>query len=926
MAGLDLDGNRLLGPGEVLSTAFACNGDGKLAIVETPDEPPGASCAAGGVHVRSGIDLDGDGKLADAEVTRSSYMCSGLEGDAGAGGVNGMDGANALVAATRSTPEPVGERCAAGGERIDLGLDANKNDRLDDGEVMSSTYVCNGRHGRDGVDGRDGPIGAYDYHALVAAIEELPGPTCPAGGTQIVSGTDTNRNDGLDETEITARSYVCNGQDGANGSVGASGSTATTSLVVVTTEPAGEHCASGGQRIDVGTDADANGKLATTEITGTSYVCNGTAGTSGTDGTGGAGGTVSLVATVTEPAGTTCPAGGQKITSGPDLNANGSLDDAEVVSTSYACNGEDGAGGAASAAALVVTTTEPAGVSCPAGGTKITSGVDANGNGSLEDAEISTTSYACNGQDGDAGASGLVALTQSVAEPAGTNCAAGGTKLTSGVDLNGNGALDVSETTKTSYVCNGANGTSGANGTLALVATSATASACTYGGTLVKSGIDLNGNGNLDAGEVRSQSSVCNGAAGTNGAAGSMSLVVTASEPPGSSCTYGGTKITSGLDGNRNGVLDAAEVTSTVYACNAVPALRSLGSTMFTACASLTDGTAKCWGYNSSGQIGDGTTVSRTLPTAVVIANVQAMSAGGSGQTACAIRTGGAVSCWGLNNYGQVGDGTTTTRSSPVALTLSGADAVVAGEGHVCALMTDGTARCWGRNDLGQTGDGTMSSPKLSPVVVASGGAALGGILGLTAGANHTCARIVDGTIACWGVNGNGQLGDGTKIHRPSPVLAGGITNAIAIASGGYHMCAIVAGGTASCWGFGGSGQLGDGNSVDRTSPVPVSGLVNANVLAAGVNHSCALLTDGTARCWGNGTSGELGNGSTSSSAVPVVVSGLMAGTSLRASGHSTCATTPSGPLQCWGSNGQGQLGIGTTVTSWLPVRVNGVP
>ena len=238
--------------------------------------------------------------------------------------------------------------------------------------------------------------------------------------------------------------------EGQAGKDGADGKSATPVLLSTSSEPAGTNCTAGGTRIDSGQDANLNGALDATEIQATSYTCNGTDGSPGSDGF------TSLISTASEPAGTNCAAGGYKVESGLDSNANGTLDPAEVLATSYICNGQDGSDGLVS---LVNVEPEPAGANCASGGQRIDSGLDANGNGSLDVAEQSTA-YVCNGADGS---SGLNALVSVINEPAGENCTSGGYRIDSGLDANTNDVLDISEIQSTSYICNGGPSTNSAS-------------------------------------------------------------------------------------------------------------------------------------------------------------------------------------------------------------------------------------------------------------------------------------------------------------------------------------------------------------------------------------------------------------------------------------------------------------------------------
>lgn len=229
---------------------------------------------------------------------------------------------------------------------------------------------CAGRDGATGATGSDG------LTSLVHLADEPTGAHCPNGGTRIDSGVDANRNGELDAAEVSQTQYAC------------SGATPSRALILSSVEGPGPACALGGSRVDVGTDSDGDGVLDASEITSTTHVCNGATGATGDAGAPGA---ASLVSIVLEPAGSNCPDGGRRVSSGLDANANGQLDSAEVSSTAYVCDG--GVGGTV----LVAQQVELPGNNCSSGGVAIKSGLDSNENGVLDSSEVTATSYVCNG-------------------------------------------------------------------------------------------------------------------------------------------------------------------------------------------------------------------------------------------------------------------------------------------------------------------------------------------------------------------------------------------------------------------------------------------------------------------------------------------------------------------------------------------------
>ena len=240
-------------------------------------------------------------------------------------------------------------------------------------------------------------------------------------------------------------------------------------------------------------------------------------------------------------------------------------------------------------------------------------------------------------------------------------------------------------------------------------------------------------------------------------------------------------------------------------------------------CALNSTGAVFCWGYNGSGRLGDGTTMYRNVPTPVtgLHSGVSAIAAGGN--HTCALNSKGAVVCWGQNSPGQLGDGTNVDRHAPtpVAGLTSGVSAIAAGGSHACALKSTGAVVCWGANWGGQIGDGTTENPHTPTPVVSL----MSGVSAIAAGENHTCALKSTGAVVCWGDNDTGRLGDGTQGNRRVPTRVAGLTSGVsAIAAGISHTCALKSTGAVVCWGNNDDGQLGDGTTETRLVPTPVVG------------------------------------------------------------------------------------------------------
>jgi alpha-tubulin suppressor-like RCC1 family protein len=255
----------------------------------------------------------------------------------------------------------------------------------------------------------------------------------------------------------------------------------------------------------------------------------------------------------------------------------------------------------------------------------------------------------------------------------------------------------------------------------------------------------------------------------------------------------------------------------------AVPGLvgaRSVATGSNHTCAVRADGTVVCWGANNSMQLGTRDSAVRAVPTPVLglTGNFVAVSAGIT--HTCARRDDGAVFCWGLNSSGQLGNGT-TAGTGPVMVTGVVATDIAAGYFNTCARLADGSVRCWGNNTYGQIGDGTVAM-RPSPTAVRTAGP----VAEIHIGGAFTCARLMSGTIQCWGYNRNGSLGDGTTTQRPSPAAVMGITDAVSLAlDNSNHVCARLATGALRCWGYNRNGAVGDGSVVSRLVPVVVPGV-----------------------------------------------------------------------------------------------------
>jgi alpha-tubulin suppressor-like RCC1 family protein len=371
-------------------------------------------------------------------------------------------------------------------------------------------------------------------------------------------------------------------------------------------------------------------------------------------------------------------------------------------------------------------------------------------------------------------------------------------------------------------------------------------------------------------------------------------------------------------------------------------------------------------------------------PTIVPAAKQQRIAAG-FGHT-CIINSSGGVQCWGDNQYGQLGNGTTTDSPDPVSVIglTSGVAAIGAAEFLTCALTTSGAVKCWGDNFDGQVGDGTAGGIRTSPVTVSG---LTSGVIALSVGMwRHNCVVTAAGNVKCWGNNDFSQIGDGTggtgdigivDDYRATPTLVcavggcggGALSGIVSVSAGAAHTCALTTTGAMKCWGWNLFSQLGDGTTTQRNAPVNVNGkgsgvariaaglfdtcaVTTARALkcwgdyasiqspdvpglgsgvatvSMGTIHTCAVTTAGAVQCWGSNGSGQLGDGTTSDSTYyPVGVVGLDEGvvSVTAAAGVHTCAFTVQDVLLCWGSNRETQLGIGITSYRPSPVEVQGL-
>ena len=353
-------------------------------------------------------------------------------------------------------------------------------------------------------------------------------------------------------------------------------------------------------------------------------------------------------------------------------------------------------------------------------------------------------------------------------------------------------------------------------------------------------------------------------------------------------------------------------------------------------CALNSTGGVQCWGRNEDGQLGDGTTTDSASPVDVVGLTEAVVDLAAGQFHTCAVNTNGGLQCWGRNAEGQLGDGAggilDAMSATPVNVTGlgSGVMSVTAGWFHTCILTETNDVKCWGKNEDGQLGDGQSCGVLLCTKPVEVDG--LPGVVAtLAAGGEHSCVVTSEVGLKCWGRNNEGQLGDGTNVDRTTPVIVVGLSiNVDDMALGGRHTCVVSAPlGGVKCWGKNDFGQLGDGTTIGSTTPVNVTLLaVGMADVEAGLFHTCArsaFLMN--VRCWGRNALGQLGDGTTTDHTTSVVVQDLPDGVAaIDAGDHHSCAVIATDSVMCWGYNLFGQLGDGTSGNKrTLPVDVLGI-
>jgi alpha-tubulin suppressor-like RCC1 family protein len=346
-------------------------------------------------------------------------------------------------------------------------------------------------------------------------------------------------------------------------------------------------------------------------------------------------------------------------------------------------------------------------------------------------------------------------------------------------------------------------------------------------------------------------------------------------------------------------------------------------------CAITKSGAVVCWGVNEYGQLGNGSSMT-TPGYSDVPVQVTGITGGATsvavGQSFTCAAVSGAAMCWGINDEDMLGiPSTTMTSGVPVQVMglTSGVTAVSAGQQAACALAS-GSVWCWGSNNAYQMGTSsvTIGATIDTPVQVSG---LTGAVTSLSVGYSSACA-VAGGSVMCWGFNNEGQLGNGSMMNGVTPVQVTGLTTGATSVSVGFETACAAVGGNVWCWGWNGHGQLGVPSTTmaSSTAPVQIAGLTGVTTVSFGAvgNTVCALTSAGGVQCWGQGDSGQLGNGGAADSPTPVQVTGLTSGaTGISAGYEATCAVVSCG-VQCWGIGAGGALGNGATGQSLTPSPV----
>ncbi|TZF94253.1 T9SS type A sorting domain-containing protein [Chryseobacterium panacisoli] len=331
------------------------------------------------------------------------------------------------------------------------------------------------------------------------------------------------------------------------------------------------------------------------------------------------------------------------------------------------------------------------------------------------------------------------------------------------------------------------------------------------------------------------------------------------------------------------------------------------------------DGTLWTWGNNWYGQLGDGTTVYKTSPVQIGNANWKSIITTPAEDYVLAIKSDDSLWGWGSNFHGLMGGPINENKTSPVEIGSAANIKIMSPGEHILTVRTDGTLWARGDNTFGQLGDGTITDQNFNYIQIGTGT----NWKTVGVGVFHSIALKTDGTLWAWGFNSTGQLGDGTNVYKTSPVQIGIDTNWKSISAGPNYNLALKTDGTLWAWGYNVNGKVGDGTTIDKFVPTQIGTTSDWKSIAAGVNHSLAIKDNGTLWAWGDNSTGQLGDGTYLNKLVPTQI-GAQNNWKTAVGGYNhTLALKTDGSLWSWGDNGSGQLGDGTNVEKIIPTAIS---
>ncbi len=338
----------------------------------------------------------------------------------------------------------------------------------------------------------------------------------------------------------------------------------------------------------------------------------------------------------------------------------------------------------------------------------------------------------------------------------------------------------------------------------------------------------------------------------------------------------------------------------------------------YSACGISALGKLRCWGSNSFGQLGVGTTTNQSSPVEVDSGTSYAKVFGGLGRH-CAITISGVLKCWGWNSAGKLGDGSTTDRSLPTVIDTGYEYSDISmGNYNTCGITTDGVLKCWGANGNYQLQDGTVID-RYTPIVIQSGTA----FKKVAVGVGYVCAINASDELICWGSNSYGQLGDGAYVQRNSPIQIDSGNHYAEIEAGETHTCGITTSGVLKCWGNGGNMRLGNNSTANISLAATIDAGTTYKSVKTFATHTCGLTTGNILKCWGENSYGKVGDGTANTRNTPAVVDSGVEYSMVTVGQSFTCGLTMDSILKCWGSNGDGQFGNGTIGMVITPLHID---